>query len=361
MGLSVLYLAGCGSEGSSFSLLSDSDTFSQSPGTVNDKIDILWVIDSSGSMDSSQQNLASNFNSFISDFQSKNLDFKMAVTGTDAYRKLYSGGNPCSQFRDGPIKINYGYNPVHCETYGTHSGVRVITPAVTNYASVFINSVIQGVQGHGDERPLQSLQVAFDDAQNAGFLRNDSFLSVIILTDEDDFSHNGSSNIQGVSYSDSRLIPVTDYVNYLDTLTGTSGASRRYNVNSIAIYDQACLDSLNSQYGGRMIGQRVGELADATGGLKTSLCGNFANDLASIAENILSLATQFHLSRIPKVETIVVKVNGSVVPNKDNNPGPQTGGWEYVSDTNSIKFTGDYIPAAGSSISVTFDPVAYGS
>lgn len=352
-------LVNCGGGGSTFSLLSDSDSFIQSAGAINDKIDILWVIDSSGSMDSSQQNLVNNFNYFINDFQTKNLDFKMAVTGTDAWRKLYNGSDVCSKFRDGPVRYNFSTGK--CLESGSHNGYRVITPSVPNWTNVFLNNVLQGILGHGDERPLQSLEVALAESLNADFVRPDSYLSVIILTDEDDFSNNTSSNLQGVSYNDPRLIPVQHYVDLLDTVTGTSGLTRRYNVNAIAIQDTACKDFLNTSFTGRMIGQRVGEFADLTGGLRTSLCGNFADDLGLIADNILTLATQFYLSRIPVPSTIVVKVNGQVVPNKNQNPGPLLGGWEYDAGVNSIRFYGDYIPAAGSSIIVDFDPVAYGS
>src|SRR5690606_29204673 len=109
------------------------------------------------------------------------------------------------------------------------------------------------------------------------------------------------------------------------------------------------------------IGNRLGALADATGGVKSSLCGNFATELGAIADNILSLATQFYLSRIPKPETIVVIVNGVEVPKLGHAPAPMTGGWSYNEEANSVRFFGDYIPAAGSTISITFDPVAYGS
>jgi hypothetical protein len=346
-----------GGGGSSFSLLSDSDTFVQSEGAINDKVDILWMIDSSGSMESSQGNLATNFNSFITEFQGKGLDFKMAVTGTDAYRKLFSGGSVCAPFRSGPVRIQSNV----CQAFGTHTGIPIITPGTPNLSSVFINSVLQGVSGGGDERSLQSLRVALDDPANAGFVRQDSFLSVIVLTDEDDFSHDGSSNIQGVPYNDSRLHPVSNYVSYLDGLTGTSGAARRYNVNSIAILDNVCRDLLNQTFTGRRIAERVNQLADATGGFKASLCGNFANDLREIANNILTLATQFRLSRLPKPETIVVIIDGVTVPNRNQNPGPSVGGWDYDVPSNSIRFYGDHIPDAGSVIRVTFDPQNYGS
>jgi hypothetical protein len=79
-----LALSAC-SKTTTFSLLADSQNFQQAAETVNNKIDILWVVDNSGSMDSLQANLNRNFSSFINNFQSKGFDFQLGVTTTDAY------------------------------------------------------------------------------------------------------------------------------------------------------------------------------------------------------------------------------------------------------------------------------------
>ena len=359
VGLVFPFMGACGGDESSFSLLADADIFQQASGS-NDKVDILWVIDNSGSMATSQSNLANNMNSFISEFQSKNLDFRMTVIGTDSFRQQFGGSNVCSDLRDGPVRYNFSTNT--CQETGTHNGYPIITPGTPDMLNSFLNNVLQGTQGYGDERPFQSISTSLSSANNSAFLRNDSFLSVIILTDEDDFSHDGSNNLQnnsqGVNHPS--LHSVQSYIDYLDGVTGTSGSSRRYNVNSIAIQDAACRDFLNQSWQGRKIGIRVNDLADQTNGLKGDLCGDFASDLSSIADNILTLATQFYLSREPIPSTIVVKVNGSVVPERNSNPLGD-GGWEWDQASNSIRFFGsNYFPAAGSSIEVTFDPVQYG-
>src|SRR5690606_6616624 len=53
-------------------------------------IDILWVIDNSGSMGNEQDDLANNFDLFIRDFITRGIDFKMAITTTDG-RSSYAG------------------------------------------------------------------------------------------------------------------------------------------------------------------------------------------------------------------------------------------------------------------------------
>ena len=105
----LFYLTGCGNDSPSFALLPDSDTFEQSADNINNKIDILWVIDNSGSMQTSQANVQANFQSFISEFEAKGLDFQMAVTTTDAYRALYTGDPNDSRFRDGVLGNQSGF------------------------------------------------------------------------------------------------------------------------------------------------------------------------------------------------------------------------------------------------------------
>lgn len=360
----TFFITNCSDGGSSFSLGADSDSFQQSAGTVNDKLDILWVIDNSGSMDSSQQNLGANFSSFIAGFAQKGLDYRMAFTTTDAYRysSSFANNTNCVRFRDRVLGSTCNNVP----GYGA-SGYKILTPTVPGSAllnSVFTHNARVGIYGSGDERAFQSMKAALSHSVNDqyDFLRDDSFFAIIIVSDEDDFSHNGTSN-KGVyppNYNDPALRPISEYVDFLDNLTGTTGPNRRYTVNAIAIFDEACRQELNNSFDGRQIGVRYRQLVEATGGMRTSLCGNFAQDLQNIAENLLTLATQFYLRRIPIPESIVVIVNGQLVPDRNSNP-LNDGGWEYDANTNSIKFYGiNYIPPTGAVIQVNYDPVAYG-
>jgi hypothetical protein len=364
-----LAMVGCGEKDPGFSLLPDGDVFQQSPSSVRSAIDVLWVIDNSGSMESSQQNVVNNLSSFMQSFQSKNLDFKMAITTTDAYRTMYNSNQNCSQFRNGIL--NSSCNVVSGATYSPYRILDNLTPDLLN--NFMINAIqtdtARSIYGSGDERAFQSLKTALDSSLNTGFIRGGSFFSVIIVSDEDDFSYDGSQAIENMGaptypyrsnpWSYPNLHTVQSYVDYLDAKTASSGTNRRYNVNSMAILDSTCQTQLNTSFTGRKIGQRYIQLSDLTDGVKSSLCGNFATELELIADRIITLATQFYLNRIPKVETIVVKSDSTVVPERSANP-LGNGGWEYDPATNSIKFYGSFIPSAGAKIYVTYDPVAYG-
>jgi hypothetical protein len=137
----------------------------------------------------------------------------------------------------------------------------------------------------------------------------------------------------------------------LDTLTNTTGALRRYSANAIAVLDSTCQQSHAHQSPSTIIGQRYIDLVNQTSGVLGSVCDtSYANALSAITEHILELGTQFYLNVIPVPSTIVVIVNGVVVPNDPTN------GWTYISAANSIMFHGSAIPAQGSSIEVDFDP-----
>lgn len=340
---SVALMTGCGGDqGTTYSLMASGQSFQQVQDT---KIDVLWIIDNSGSMLSSQQNLANNFPAFIQSFTAKNYDFQIAVGTTQAYLASpvftpYYNTNPRPSYFDGrpQEEIAWFRNGIA----GDPSGFEILTPTTPNLHQVFMKNIMQGVDGRGDERSLQSMRFVLESDHNQGLRRAGSFLAVVLVTDEDDFSHDGTQQYERY---DRPLHPVEDYVTFLDEYTGSTGAGRRYSVNTISVNTQACLDSIYN--GAQKIGVRVGQLADLTGGVKGNLCGNFANELEDIARSIAELSTQFYLTGNPVPSSIRVFVNGAEIPSQ---------GWTYNEAANSIVFQGSYVPPQNAYVNVTFDP-----
>lgn len=334
---------GCGKASNSFSTLPTGQSFKQ-VASFNNQLDILWVVDNSGSMQPYQDNLTANFNSFISSFVGKGYDFKIAVTGTDAFRgdSTLSGYNSnnanLARFRDG---------------YFSNSGIFVILPTTPNINNVFLTNARLGVNGTGDERAFSSFRTSLNSNLNAGFLRPNSFLAIIILSDEDDFSGNGRCVNCGSyqSYTASTLDSVQSYVNFLDQKTNSSGATRRYNVSNISVIDNQCLSQ--NQGSGSIMGTRYMQLTQATGGVSGSICSaSYATTLNQIQNQISELSTQFFLTQTPIVSTIVVIVNGVRIANDVVN------GWTYDASANSIVFHGTSIPPQGADISIDFIPAS---
>lgn len=342
--------ASFGCSPANFSLATDRATFTQNSAYTNGKIDILFVIDNSGSMANSQQALADNISRFFSLFDAKGFDYQMAVTTTDAWRVGFGGDASLAQYRDGTDATS-------------HTGIRVVTPATLHRQTTFITNIKQGTSGSGDERAFQSFQATLDSSLNSGsgFPRADAFFSIIIVSDADDLSNTGATTIDTAPlvtmYSDPSIIPVQTYIDDLDSRFGVTSASARstkYNVNTIGVLDQACMVQTN---GGEMkTAVRTGQLADETNGIKGSMCDDYGQTLAQISNKIIELTTQFYLGRVPIASSLQVMVGGMLVPQLTAASPLPWNGYIWHSETNSLTFYGTAVPAAGATISVDFDP-----
>ena len=296
------------------SILSETEDFVQAASEVNNKIDILWVVDNSGSMGDSQTALANNFQAFINDLQNKNYDFQIAVIATDAYR-----GGDYAKFK-------------------SEGGESILNNNTPNLENNFIENVMVGTRGSANERGLQSLETALDleHNKNFDFPRSDAFFSVIIVSDEQDSSVEiGGSGFPGSNH----------YLGLLDSLRlGSALAGQKtYSVNAIVLREE------DGRCTSGTVGQRYIDLVNEANGIVASICSDFSESLTDITSSIVQLSTQFYLNREPVVESINVVVNGEVVPRDSEN------GWEYVSESNSIVFNGSAVPAQGASILVDFD------
>lgn len=344
----VPMLTACEKSDRSYSLLSEAQSFQQSPTVVDNKLDILFVVDNSGSMRAFQQRLANNFNSFIQNFVTKNYDYHIAVTASDAY---LAGAN----FRNNPVYSRF-------KRPSATPNFPIISSTTPNPIAAFIaNTDAVGDTGSGDERAFSSFKAALENTSNAGFLRPGAFLSVIILSDEDDFSDpnrpEGGWRFGGVadhSYTNPGLETIESYLSYLDQLTGTTDPElRRYNVNAVTVADEACLTSHREKTSVTIIGDRYIDMATATDGVVADLCSpDYSASLIKIQEKIAEKSLELVLNRAPIETTIRVWVNDQeVVPDSIN-------GWTYHASTNSIRFHGTAQPSQGANILVTYDPVA---
>lgn len=335
-------LAGCSQKSNTFSILPASQTFEQDSVTFNNKLDILFVINDQPSMSAFQQALVTSMGSFMRTFETKGFDFKIAVTTSSAYMadptlKNYNPANEAlADFND--------YN-------GTvHSGVPILFPTDLDlYGNFAINAKPNKNTSGQDGRAFSSLRQALVNTRpvNNGFLRSDSFLAVIIVDNQDDFSGNErctGCNVSG-RYNASTLDPVDVYINFLNTVTNSGGATARYNVSAMTQIAAPC------QSGTNMV--RIMDLATKTNGVLGDICqADFGPSMVAISNQITVLSTQFYLNRAPRIESIVVTIDGALIPQSS------TDGWSYNPDVNSIQFHGSAVPPQGAKIDVNFDPVA---
>ena len=128
----------------------DGDGFSGCQDTGGN-LDVMVVIDNSGSMAGEQQNLASQADAFFDELTLGRLDYNIGIITTD-------------------------------EPW-LHGGA--ITPANPDPRATFTANVVQGANGNNVERPLDMI---YETLLNEPFRRPGAALAIIILTDEDDQS-----------------------------------------------------------------------------------------------------------------------------------------------------------------------------
>ncbi len=167
------------------------------PVSSNRDIDILFVVDDSDSMAQEQGSLARNFPEFvrvlesIGDLPDLHLGVVSSDVGTAPYEVADCEGDgddgllqvpaTCPALTDGRRYIENLADP------DAPGGRRVNVDPATTMAEQFACMAELGVGGCGFEQHLESMRRALD-GRNGDFLRDDAFLAVIFIQDEDDCS-----------------------------------------------------------------------------------------------------------------------------------------------------------------------------
>ncbi len=281
------------------------------------QVDIVWIIDDSGSMSEEQASLAANFLSFIRFADAQGLDYHMAITTTDT-----SGGSSAENGRFVPL---------------TGSGVRIVTPRTQpTPTQVFTQNARVGTGGSGSERGLDAAYLALSNpllgAHNAGFLRPQAALSVVVVSDEED----GSTR-------------TVDF--YVSFLLGIKGLQNANTFTFSAIVGDAP-SGCSGAGGSASAGLRYIEVAERTGGVVQSICTpDWARALENVSTTAFGFKSRFVLSGQPVVDTVVVAVDGASVPPVDAQ-GAQR--WSYDAGANAVVFTPYATPEPGAQIRVQY-------
>lgn len=268
-------------------------------------VDILFVVDDSGSMAEEQQNVAANFQAFIQFTAGLGIDYHIGIVTTDTS----NGGELVA-----PYIANTGPD------------------ATADPVAAFVSAVNVGTSGSASERGLQSARLALTspavDGANAGFLRDDALLSIIFVSDEEDQS-------------------TGDVAEYVDAYV----AAKDYDADAViasAVAGDVPL-GCDGAGGSATAGTRYFDVAATLGGVFASICTtDWAATMAELGLSTFDALTRFELSRLPDEATIVVTVDGQPVDQDAIN------GWTYDADTNSIRFHGTAVPDAGEVVSVAY-------
>lgn len=172
------------------------DRFVPPPEDECDKIDFLFIVDDSGSMGEEQANLAENFPRFVEIVDryrteaGSPLDYRLGVTTTGKdITTVITFNLPGIPFPPMEISETGPTGALLQECGMTRKWIESGDPDV---AGTFSCLAEVGTSGSGVEMPLYMTELALTeriaDGSNAGFLRDDALLAVVILTDEDDCS-----------------------------------------------------------------------------------------------------------------------------------------------------------------------------
>jgi hypothetical protein len=301
------------------------DTFVQASQA---KVDVLFVVDNSGSMMEEQQNLGRNFAAFLQAAQMQAVDYQIGVT-TTGIDPSPGGWSICPGGADGGEAGRL--------FPADNSAPRIITPATPNASAVFANNVNVG-WCHWNEQGLDAAYRALstplvnhgDDPRtamandgNLGFLRPDAKLAIVFLSDEEDYS------TQQVSF----------YETFFKSLKGNDPSQ----LSISAIVGPSSLASCPTASSS---GNRYIALANATGGVVESICTqDWATSLDNLGSTAFGPRRKFMLAEKPSDPTqITVQINGVTV----------TTGWTFDAATNSVVFDEASPPAAGSVIQITY-------
>jgi hypothetical protein len=186
------------------------------------KMDIVFVVDDSRSMQEEQVNLAANFPKFVdvlNRFTAKNgdlIDYRIAVTTTGVdvnVTEVISGSIQ-------PTEIQKGDNGKFRMTAGMTRPW--LERSDVNMTSTFGTIANVGLAGPSWEMPLEGSRRALSDRlgdTNKGFVRDDALLGIVYLTDEDDCSTTTLNITQPDGLNCSKFAePTSSYTSFFDTL-----------------------------------------------------------------------------------------------------------------------------------------------
>ena len=234
------------------------------------KADIVFVVDNSCSMSEEQADLSSNAEDFVNTLSTAGTDFKISVITTDSPEPV------------APIITSDSYDA----------------------GKTLSEAVEVGTSGHAIEMGQEMAKKALEPtgALGKGFLREDATLSVVVISDEDDYSP-----LTDLEYHDFFLSVKDEELFFFHSVVGISMVP-------------GCMIEIGTRY----LSQSF-----YTSGVSLDICGAWGSSLTTLANPVYTIDTVYPLSKEAIPSTIEVFLGGLEII--DN--------WTYDEVTNSVIFT----------------------
>lgn len=269
------------------------------------QVDILWVIDNSGSMSTFQREVINNTDLFMQEFvKDKHLSWTMGLISTDVTNRPYIG------FAPGDLLNSQTPNPV----------------------LAFQRAVGQlGTYGSGYEETFEPIRKNLESYP--AFARKDAYLAMISVTDADEQSAMSSQV----------------FLQYLQSKKGS--LSRAIFYGAFGADDLGCRNGEGWNYSRG----KYEAVIQATQGRYFPICtSTFGKDLAALGTDLVKRVTQpmIRLSKRPKISSIRVSFQGRALPGGLKEDG---GFWVYDFDANAIVFHDlDFAPGDTETVDVSY-------
>ena len=254
-------------------------------------LDILIVVDSSGSMERHLENLGESLSGLLSVIQ----DYNWQIAFTTADHGDQHNRNNLSTTDQDEWKDHLGTLFSHGTLINLDNGKNTINQKILNKKTKNYEDIFYHTLTHEDkqdckrppyctgvvEQPLRSLKAAIERSgvENHGFFRKAANLVSIVITNEDERSNDQK-----------RATKAQDVINSFDKRF--KNLDKKFVHFNIMVKDAACKSQEKNSHweaSKATIGHIVGELADKTGGKNISICSqDYGSQLSAISKHIKS-------------------------------------------------------------------------
>lgn len=276
---------------------------------VDKGIDVILVIDNSGSMAGIQNNVIRNAKLFFEQFAKQQyVNWKLGIVSTDERERPYLG-------------FETSFDSSLIDPRDPNSFDRVV--------DTFQEAVGRlGTNGSASEYTFYNVKRHLDDYDGGrgdeGFLRSNSHLVVIMISDEEEQSAQGfgAQTYEALNFYNTMLkyIPSNKILRFYGAI------------------DHKDLKDCDGTWGDPWVGSEFEKIIRESNGFVISACiDNFGSELAKIGQDIAALVglPSLLLRRRPKISTLKVFYEDKLLK-----PGPEElgGVWFYEEQTNTINF-----------------------
>lgn len=284
---------------------------------IEHKVDILFLVDDSGSMSSAQQSLASNIGAFAEAMEkNKNLDYQIGV-----------------------ISTSFSRDAAYIKQSGRLQGdTKFVTRQTPQGLNILENNILAlKTNGSGTEKFYDPLMAALDPEinLNPGFFRPEAFFVLIIITDTFDQSQEFSAFktydklISLKAYDDQKVLGY-GVISYADLFGDGCSQDGKAPMNLLD-FMSFFINSENAEIGGgakMSVNPKVNPEYYKLSNI-FSLCDDkFGDKLANIGQDIrVRVSQEITLPVIPAIGSLRLKYGSQVVDQK---------WWKYDFGANSI-------------------------